>query len=46
MLSAVLSSPFLIAATIIALVALFGSVFSLYLENRSRNRRQETRAER
>jgi hypothetical protein len=38
MLSTVLSSPFLIAATIVALVALFGCVFSLYLENRAKTR--------
>ncbi|MCW4000799.1 MAG: hypothetical protein NWE93_11220 [Candidatus Bathyarchaeota archaeon] len=38
MLATVLSSPFLIAATIVALVALFGSVFSLFIENRAKNR--------
>jgi len=34
-------SPFLIAATIVSVVALFGAVFSLYTENRSRNRPQQ-----
>ncbi len=33
-----LPSPFLIAAAIVSTVALFGAVFSLYAERRSRNR--------
>ncbi|MCW3984335.1 MAG: hypothetical protein NWE96_10140 [Candidatus Bathyarchaeota archaeon] len=31
-------SPFLIAATIVASVALLGAVFSLYTENRAKSR--------
>ena len=34
-------SPFLIAATIVSSVALFGAVFSLYTERRAKTRIQE-----
>jgi hypothetical protein len=34
-------SPFLIAATIVSVVALLGAVFSLYTENRSHSRPQQ-----
>ncbi len=34
-------SPFLIAATIVSAVALFGAVFSLYVEKRAKTRIQQ-----
>ena len=35
-------SPFLIAATIVSAVALFGAMFSLYIEKRTKNKIQQT----
>jgi hypothetical protein len=42
MATASIPSPFLIAATIVSTVALFGAVFSLYIEKRTKSRIQQT----
>jgi hypothetical protein len=40
--SSTVPSPFLIAATIVSAVALFGALFSFYVEKRAKNRIHQT----
>ncbi len=41
LMTATAPSPFLIAATIVSVVALFGAVFSLYVERKAKNKMQQ-----